>query len=464
MGQLKSATLKNASQAVLKSYTYDYDGAGNRTLEAIDSLVTGDTLNNLNQLTSRQGGTGVMPIRGTTNESSTVTVNGSPASVKADNTFEGKAAVTAGNNTVTVVATDVNSNTTTNRYNVAVTGSGSKTLVYDANGNLTGDGTRTFEWDPMNRLTGVNSGTNRSEFTYNGLSQRVKIVEKTNGSVTSTKQLVWCPGDAQPCEERDASNNVTKRYYVQGMQIGTTNYYYTRDHLGSLRELTNGSGTVQTRYDYDSYGRRTKISGTLDADFGFTGYYYHQPSGLNLALYRAYDVDLGRWLSRDPFEEGDGPNVYAYVGNDPISRWDRFGLEGAPDFREKFWAVFETGYATARTGYALAQRSSREAQRSGLPGPLNGPQDAYRHCIWSCLMAQNLGEGSAKAIADNHENRNDRAGQSAQERKMDEANNAAGRRCGKDSEDKSSCEDKCRGLLNSGNLYGLGGAPMSPPR
>jgi YD repeat-containing protein len=138
--------------------------------------VTGDTLNNLNQLKTRQGGIGVMPIRDTTNEPSTVTVNGTPATVKADNSFEGKAAVTAGNNTVTVVATDVNGNTRTNRYNVAVSGSGSKTLVYDANENLTSDGMRTFEWDPLNRLTAVTSGTHRSEFTYNGLNQRVKIV------------------------------------------------------------------------------------------------------------------------------------------------------------------------------------------------------------------------------------------------------------------------------------------------
>src|SRR5439155_23115659 len=181
---------------------------------------------------SQQGGTGVMPIRGTTNEPSTVIVNGTPATVKVDNSFEGRAALTAGDNTVTVVATDVNGNTTTNRYNVNVTGSESKTLTYDANGNLTSDGTSTFEWDPLNRLTAVTSGTHRSEFTYNGLSQRVKIVEKENGNVTSTKQFVWILGDTQPAEERDGSNNVTKHFHAQGEQVGTTNYYYTRDHLG----------------------------------------------------------------------------------------------------------------------------------------------------------------------------------------------------------------------------------------
>jgi len=81
-------------------------------------------------------------------------------------------------------------------------------------------------------VTAVTSSTHRSEFTYNGLNQRAKIVEKVNGAVTSTKQFVWCPGDAQPCEERDASNSVTRRFYAQGEQIGGTSYYYTKDHLG----------------------------------------------------------------------------------------------------------------------------------------------------------------------------------------------------------------------------------------
>src|SRR6266536_6269660 len=214
VSQLKSATLRDASDAILKAHRYDYDANGNRTVEAIDTLVNGETPNNLNQLTARQGGTGMLPIRGTTNVPAWVFVNGSYAPSKADNSFEGKASVTPGDNPVTVEAIDENGNTTTNQYSVTVTGSGSKTLVYDADGNLTSDGTRTFEWDPLNRLTAVTSGTHRSEFTYNGLSQRVKIVEKENGNVTSTKQFVWILGDTQPAEERDGSNNVTKHFHA----------------------------------------------------------------------------------------------------------------------------------------------------------------------------------------------------------------------------------------------------------
>jgi RHS repeat-associated protein len=333
VSQLKAATLRDVSDAILKSYSYDHDPAGNRTVEVADTLVNGEVPNNLNQMTVRQGGTAMLPIRGITNEAAWVFVNGNYAPSKADNSFEGKAWVTPGDNPVIVEAIDENGNTTTNQYNVTVTGSGSKTLAYDPNGNLVGDGARTFEWDPLNRLTAVTSGSHRSEFTYNGLSQRVKIVEKDNGNVTSTKQFVWSPTDAQPCEERDGSNNVTKRFYPQGMQVGSTKYYYTKDHLGSIRELTDSSGTVQARYDYDPYGRRTKLSGSLDADFGFTGHYYHQPSGLQLALYRAYDAGLARWMSRDPLENAEfrqGPNLYGYVGNNPCMYNDPLGLCDCP--------------------------------------------------------------------------------------------------------------------------------------
>lgn len=85
----------------MKSFSYDYDGGRNRKLEAIGTLVSGEKANNLNQLKTRQGGTGQLPIRGVTNEAtSSVTVNGTAATLRGDNTFEGKAAVTAGNNTV----------------------------------------------------------------------------------------------------------------------------------------------------------------------------------------------------------------------------------------------------------------------------------------------------------------------------------------------------------------------------
>jgi RHS repeat-associated protein len=107
------------------------------------------------------------------------------------------------------------------------------------------------------------------------------------------------------------------------MQSGGTNYYFSYDSLGSVREVTDPNGNVISRYDYDPYGRLTVNEG-IPPRLGFAGSYYHQPSGLSLTEYRAYDPNLGRWESRDPIEGG---NSYAYGLNDPIDNIDPLGLD-----------------------------------------------------------------------------------------------------------------------------------------
>jgi hypothetical protein len=43
-------------------------------------------------------------------------------------------------------------------------------------------------------------------------------------------------------------------------------------------------------------------------------------------LYRYYDPLTGRWPSRDPIEERGGANLYGFVGNDGVNRFDVLGL------------------------------------------------------------------------------------------------------------------------------------------
>ena len=45
-----------------------------------------------------------------------------------------------------------------------------------------------------------------------------------------------------------------------------------------------------------------------------------------LSGYRYYSPTLGRWLSRDPIGETGGLNLFGFVNNSPVSRWDRLGL------------------------------------------------------------------------------------------------------------------------------------------
>jgi len=223
----------------------------------------------------------------------------------------------------------VTTTSTPNNVNeiVSQTGGANRTLSYDLNGNITSDGgTRTFEWDAANHLIAVNytGQTTRSEFTYDGLGRVAKIVEKTGSTINSTRKFMWCGNDK--CEYRDATDAVTLRVYPQGELTGTKPNFYTRDHLGSVREMFGSTGTVVGRYDYDPYGRSTSLVTTTLPDLNYTGLYRHSKSNLDLATYRAYDPDLGRWLSRDPMGEKPGPNLYAYVNGDPGNRNDVSGL------------------------------------------------------------------------------------------------------------------------------------------
>ena len=345
--QLTSASQSTVGTGTsLSEKAYRYDRAGNRTTAQDGSTLTSYTANNLNQLTTSGGG-GKMRFAGTVSEPATVTVGGNPANVSANNNYEGYANVTAGqSNTVSIVATDKEGNVTAKTVNVAPAAVPAKVFAYDDNGNLLANGPSatqgtseiSYTYDAANRLTSITQGANIYGYEYDGQSRRVKI--KLNG--VEQKRILW--DGLEQVEERSSSgtpDSVNKRYYPQGFQtvsaiqpFSLSAFYYTRDHLGSIRELTDTTGIVRARYDYDPYGVRTNNLITvnpIESDFGYTGHYYETATGLHMAPYRFYDVKLGRWLSRDPIGEMGGINLSGYVANDPINLIDPDGL---------FWREF----------------------------------------------------------------------------------------------------------------------------
>jgi len=218
-----------------------------------------------------------------------------------------------------------------------VGGSVVKSYTYDDNGSMlqelaqpSGTPLRTFTWNGQRKLASAVVGNVTNVFTYDGLGRLVKMEETPSGGSTTTRYYLWC--GMEVCEERSSGGGtVTKRFFAEGFEDvagGGTDYHYTRDHLGSVRELMNGSGTVVSRFSYDAWGVMAQTSGTVGTPFGYAGYQYHAASGLNLTLFRAYDAALGRWLSRDPIFEEGGVNLYGYVGNSPINFSDPTGLAG----------------------------------------------------------------------------------------------------------------------------------------
>jgi RHS repeat-associated protein len=134
------------------------------------------------------------------------------------------------------------------------------------------------------------------------------MTELDNGNVTTDRFYV-------ANEERDAtSGGVLRLFFGRGEEImggssAPASYYYADDHLGSTRELTDQASAVKASYAYDVWGARTQLLAGLNTEIGFTGYWHHSQSGLEISPTRIYNEGFGTWLSRDPLGEQTGTNL-----------------------------------------------------------------------------------------------------------------------------------------------------------
>jgi RHS repeat-associated protein len=114
------------------------------------------------------------------------------------------------------------------------------------------------------------------------------------------------------------------------------------------------------------------VSGDLDSVVGYTGHITHAPSGLILAWRRAYDSEMGRWISEDPIGLDAGINMYAYVLDDPIDATDPTGLDMYKCIRQSnglvLWWTNHVYFCDPDTG-----RNCGKGSQSGSGGFTNIP-------------------------------------------------------------------------------------------
>jgi RHS repeat-associated protein len=199
---------------------------------------------------------------------------------------------------------------------------GSVSYAYDQNGNQTQAGTRTFTWDLANRLASTSDAGVTTGYGYDGDGTRLQA-----SSGASTTSYLWDANFELPqlALERDGAGNPT-RTYLHGNQLvsmvsGGSAFYYLRDGIGSIVNLTSATGVPQWTYSYGPYGTaRTQTQndpGAPDNPIRYTGQYL-DPTGLYHLRARQYNPTDGRFLTLDPLAPTlTDPHVaaYAYANN-----------------------------------------------------------------------------------------------------------------------------------------------------
>jgi len=234
---------------------------------------------------------------------------------------------------------------------------------------------------------------NSSQFTYDGRGRDAEITEIQGGSTTSTRQFVWS-GNTR-CEARTATGTVSNMYFDMGETISGTNYYFGADYLGSVTQITDNSGNVQSLFRYDAWGRMSQIQGSLVADFQYAGYFFHARSGLNLTRARVYNANLGRFMSRDP--KPDDANLYKYVQNNPISFIDPSGLQSAG------------GSGGTKNGRINNNNDDDSTINNGVDTPptTNDPCPVKHPCVpWDGRTFEDRRDGSAHSKNSNYVDQN----------------------------------------------------------
>ena len=265
----------------------------------------------------------------------------------------------------TGVVTDYTADSLNQYDSIKVGSAAAVSPVHDEDGNLTDDAsTYTFEWNAANQLLKVRNRSTTAliaTYTYDYLGRRVR-------KVTSSLDIVYVYDGWNLIAEYDNSGSdpALDRTYVWGLDLSVSihgaggvggllrvtdhtvspikHYYPFYDGNGNVSEyILNGATSAAIHFEYDAFGNVLNgPTGQDDPEFAiqFSTKLVDEEAGLSYYGYRYYDPETGRWLSRDPLGERGGLNLYGFVNNNAVNRWDYLGLK---DFLIGFYGAGSHG-------------------------------------------------------------------------------------------------------------------------
>ncbi|MET9904747.1 RHS repeat-associated core domain-containing protein [Streptomyces sp. NPDC006446] len=229
-------------------------------------------------------------------------------------------------------------------------------IITDTTGTTTTTGTDTFKYDDDGTmLQRVEPGTT-TDYSWTKLGQLSTVKTTKAGGSDLTRYVYGADGDlavrTTPTEtvayiggmelrKEDATVSAT-RYYSSGgsavaMRTTTGNNtpggkvtYLMADNQASTQLTVDATSGAATRRRYTPFGDERSGNLPTGTSNGFLGKTEDTSTGLSLLGARAYDPNLGRFLSPDPLSSPYDPqnlSAYSYSGNDPINYSDPSGLD-----------------------------------------------------------------------------------------------------------------------------------------
>jgi RHS repeat-associated protein len=236
-----------------------------------------------------------------------------------------------------------------------IKGSPNGIYQYDAAGDVTYDGKNTYLYDAEGRICAVRNLTVgvMTGYLYDAGGARV-----AKGTITSwscdpsasgfqtNNDYVLGPGGEQAAEiSMDANNSMAWQHtnvWAAGKLLGTYDpdglHFYLNDPLGTRRAQTDYAGVREQTCGSLPFGDGLSCTGSITSptEHHFTGKERDAESGNDYFGARYYASSMGRFMSPDwsakvapvPYAKLDDPqslNLYAYVGNNPMTRFDADG-------------------------------------------------------------------------------------------------------------------------------------------